>query len=199
MEQLLDIRAPGVARMSRLGRMVAAFSFVVVLLCGVAAGAFAGTTGALSGSVADSASRAPIAGASVTAVSASGSATAVSDKHGSFAFLSLAADTYTLSVSLAGFDTATMSGVTVQADQTVTYSVALARTLERIGSVRSRANASLIQPGISTDVYTVSAAQQRVAADKTQALAHRGPERRLDQARRLPHRYASKDRGRDQQ
>jgi hypothetical protein len=144
--------------------MAVTLSLIVVLWCGAAGAVRAGTTGALSGRVLDAASRAPLAGAHITAVSPSGSANGFSDKNGSFQFLSLGPDTYTLGVSLAGFDTAALSGITVQADQTVTYTVSLARTLEQIGRVQSRTNASLIQPGVTADVYNVSAAQQRAAA-----------------------------------
>ena len=145
-------------------RLIGTLALVVAFLCSGLTPAYAGTTGALSGKVSDTATQVPVQGAKVTAASPSGSATTVTDKNGSFTFLSLSPDTYALSVSVAGYDTATLSGVTVQADQTVTYTVSLARTLKQIGRVQSRSNASLIQPGISTDVYNVSAAQQRVAA-----------------------------------
>lgn len=145
-------------------RLVVTLVLSIAFLCGGITAAFAGTTGALSGKVFDTASQAPVAGAKVTAASPSGSASTVTDKAGSFTFISLSPDTYTLSVSSAGYDTATLSGVTVQADQTVTYTVTLAKMLKQIGRVSSRSNASLIQPGISTDVYNISAAQQRAAA-----------------------------------
>ncbi|HZW53363.1 MAG TPA: TonB-dependent receptor, partial [Candidatus Elarobacter sp.] len=142
--------------------MIVALAPLVALLSVVPARA--GTTGALSGRVADGASQAPLAGARVMVAGPAGSATAVTDKNGAFAFLSLAPDTYALGVAMPGFETAAVSGITVQADQTVTYAVTLARAPAPIGQTRSRANASLVQPGISTDVYTVSALQQRAAA-----------------------------------
>ncbi|MBV8577522.1 MAG: TonB-dependent receptor, partial [Acetobacteraceae bacterium] len=145
-------------------RLVATLVLMVAMVCCGITAAFAGTTGALSGKVFDTASQAPIIGAKVTAVSPSGSATTTTDKSGSFTFLSLSPDTYAMSVSVAGYDIATLSGITVQADQTVTYTVSLAKTLKQIGRVQSRSNASLIQPGISTDVYNISASQQRAAA-----------------------------------
>ncbi|GAC1573440.1 MAG: hypothetical protein NVS3B7_04760 [Candidatus Elarobacter sp.] len=137
---------------------------VVAFLCNGVIAAVAGTTGALSGKVLDAATQAPIPGAKVTVASPSGSSTSTSDKSGSFQFLSLAPDTYTLSVSLSAYDTASTSGITVQSDQTATFNVTLAKSLKQIGRVQSRSNASLIQPGVSTDVYNISAAQQRAAA-----------------------------------
>ncbi|MBV8368360.1 MAG: carboxypeptidase regulatory-like domain-containing protein [Candidatus Eremiobacteraeota bacterium] len=148
----------------QLSRSIATLALVTAFLCAGLTAALAGTTGALSGRVVDTETQRPVAGAKVTAASPSGSATASTDKTGSFQFLSLSPDTYVLSVTGAGYDAATLSGITVQADQTATFNVALAKTLKQIGRVRSRSNASLIQPGISTDVYNVSAAQQSAAA-----------------------------------
>jgi hypothetical protein len=144
-------------------RLIVTFALVAAFVCSGVTAAFAGTTGALSGKVVDTATQTPIAGATVTAVSPSASASSVTDKNGSFQFLSLAPDTYALSVSDAGYDTATLSGITVQADQTVTYTVTLAKALKQIGRVQSRSSSSLIQPGVSADVYNISAAQQRAA------------------------------------
>ena len=59
--------------------------------------ALAGTTGGLTGQVTDEAG-APVAGAAVRAVSASQSANAITDGAGRFTFLSLAPDTYTVSI-----------------------------------------------------------------------------------------------------
>ncbi len=145
-------------------RLVATLSLIVAFVCSGLTAGFAGTTGALSGHVFDTASQTPVVGAKVTASSPSGSATTVTDKNGSFTFLSLSPDTYALSASDAGYDVATLSGITVQADQTVTYTVSLVKTLKQIGRVQSRSSTSLIQPGVSTDVYNISAAQQSAAA-----------------------------------
>jgi protocatechuate 3,4-dioxygenase beta subunit len=80
----------------------------------------AGTTGIISGSVADPQSNQPVAGARVTATSPSQSATTTTDTAGRFSFLSLAPDTYTISVAETSTrDASSTSGVTVQADQTV--------------------------------------------------------------------------------
>ena len=145
-------------------RLVMTLALIVAFVCNGVTAVFAGTTGALSGKVLDTATQAPVAGAKVTATSPSGSATTTTDKNGSFTFLSLSPDTYALSVTDAGYDPATLSGITVQADQTATFNVSLAKTLKQIGRVQSRSNASLIQPGISTDVYNIGAAQQSAAA-----------------------------------
>jgi Carboxypeptidase regulatory-like domain/TonB dependent receptor-like, beta-barrel/TonB-dependent Receptor Plug Domain len=145
-------------------RLFVVLALVAALFCTGVTAALAGTTGSLSGKVLDATSQAPIAGAKVTAASPSGSSSTVSDKNGSFTFISIAPDTYALSVSYAGYDIATTSGITIQSDQTATFNVTLAKTIKQIGRVQSRSTASLIQPGVSTDVYNISAAQQRAAA-----------------------------------
>ncbi|WP_317996519.1 TonB-dependent receptor [Vulcanimicrobium alpinum] len=145
-------------------RLVVLLALIAAFLCNGMLAAVAGTTGALSGRVVDVASQAPVAGARVTASAPSGSATQITDANGSFQFLTLQPDTYTLVVSIAGYDSASLSGITVQADQTTTFNVTMAKTLQRIGATRSRATTSLIQPGVSTDVYNISAAQQSAAA-----------------------------------
>ncbi len=63
----------------------------------------AGTTGGLSGQVTDE-TGAPVAGAAVKAASASQTATATTDGGGHFTFVSLAPDTYILSVSRQGYN-----------------------------------------------------------------------------------------------
>ena len=84
----------------------------------------AGTTGAIGGTVVDAQSNKPIMGATVSVQSPSQSARTSSDASGRFSFISLAPDTYTVSVAgTSAYDAASVSGVTVQADQTLTVSL----------------------------------------------------------------------------
>ncbi|MBV8354383.1 MAG: carboxypeptidase regulatory-like domain-containing protein, partial [Candidatus Eremiobacteraeota bacterium] len=55
--------------------------------------ALASPTGGLHGTVLDASSHTPVAGATVTAISPSQTATAATDAHGDFNFLTLAPDT----------------------------------------------------------------------------------------------------------
>jgi hypothetical protein len=132
--------------------------------------AFAGTTGGLSGRVLDAATSAPIAGAKVTLVSPSQSATTTTDSAGRFTFVSLAPDTYTLSIEQTGYDALALSGINVQADAAQTLPLALKKTLRTIGHVTSRSSGDLVRPGTTADVYSVNAAQQ----DRTAALGGGG-------------------------
>jgi hypothetical protein len=125
--------------------------------------AVAGTTGGLSGTVVEAISAAPVPNARVTVVSPSQVATATTDAAGRFVMLSLAPDSYTLSVERQGYEAASVSGVTVQADQTQTLQVILRKALRTIGSVRARAAAELVKPGTTIDIYSVNPQQAQAA------------------------------------
>ena len=125
----------------------------------------AGTTGGLSGTLVDTASSSPIAGARITAASPSQTATATTDASGRFSFVSLAPDTYTISAAAtSAYDAVSLTGITVLADQTQTVSMQQAAKLRQIGSVTSRANSALVKPGTTADVYSIGALQQSKAA-----------------------------------
>ena len=126
--------------------------------------ALAGTTGAITGQVVDSATRTGIPNAKVTAVSPSQTVSQFTDARGNYNFLSLSPDTYTVSVEKQGYDPYTQSGVTVFADQTATVNVPARKSLQTIGRVTTRAAADIVRPGAVTDVYSVSASQQSAAA-----------------------------------
>ena len=141
----------------RSSRLLVTLALTLAFLGNVVTAAYAGTTGVLSGRVVDTQTQAPITGAKVVVASPSGASTTTTDKNGSFTFLSLQPDTYALTVSQSGYDIAQLNGITISADQAVTYNVTLARSLQQIGRVQSRAAGSLIQPGVSSDVYSVNA------------------------------------------
>ncbi len=124
----------------------------------------AGTTGAITGTVVDSATKAPIAGAKVTAASPSQVISTTTDATGHYGLLSLAPDTYTLSIEKTGFEPSSLSGVTVQSDQNLVQQLSTTPVLKTIGSVRSRSATSLVRAGVTSDVYNVTPAQQAAAA-----------------------------------
>jgi len=115
----------------------------------------AGTTGALSGTITLT-SGAPIAGASVAAVSPSQSATTTTDSGGHFSFVSLIPDTYLVTVSKDGYDSVSQAGVTVVADQSQVISLKTRVTVKIIGRVTATA-AALVKAGTTADVYSVNA------------------------------------------
>ncbi|MBV8371367.1 MAG: TonB-dependent receptor [Candidatus Eremiobacteraeota bacterium] len=131
----------------------------------------AGTTGAITGTVVDPASNQPVSGAKVTAASPSQTATATSDATGRFSFISLNPDTYTVSTpATSAREAASISGVTVQADQTINVSLTQPQKLKVIGAVTSRAAAALVKPGTTADVYSINAVTQ----DKASAVGGGG-------------------------
>lgn len=139
-----------------------------IVLCAMlaqATGTLAGTTGSLSGVVVESGTQTPISGALVTATSPSQQTSAQTDSTGHFSFVSLAPDTYDVSVSKSGYEKISQSGVSVFADQTQTLTLSAPKALREIGQVTSRAVGDLVKSGTTADVYSVNAAQsQRVAA-----------------------------------
>src|SRR5579871_2808828 len=124
----------------------------------------AGTTGAITGTVIGATKGGPLAGVRVVATSASQTAVATTDASGRFAFLSLAPDTYTITASKEGFDTASLSGISVFADQLQTVHVALAPSLRTIARVTARSTMDLVKPGTTSDVYSVNSTVTQAAA-----------------------------------
>ncbi len=118
----------------------------------------AGTTGTIVGRIVDAASGAPVVGARVGVASPSQSESATTDAAGAYRFLSLNPDTYTVTVSRSGYETLSLGGVTVQADQTQTLDRGLTKSLTTIGTTTARRATDLIRPGTTSDVYSVSGA-----------------------------------------
>jgi hypothetical protein len=125
--------------------------------------ALAGVTGNIAGVVRDS-KGAPVAGASVKVVSPSQAASTTTDSGGHFIILSLAPDTYTLTVAKTGYAPTASPGEVIFADQTQQVSITLNVQLATIAHVTSTAAGSLVKSGVGGDLYNVSAAQAAAAA-----------------------------------
>ena len=146
-----------------LRRSLVAFLVVAVMLC-QGTWALAGTTGSINGTVTDITTGKAVPDATVTAVSPSQSATATTDAGGNFRFLTLAPDTYTVSATKAGYNSASQSGITVFADQSHTLTLGISPSLRTIANVTARAAGNLVKPGTTADVYSVNAATQQVVS-----------------------------------
>ena len=155
--------------MQRLVRAVSAFAAAVAVAFSPVA-VRAGTTGTIVGRIVDQNTSAAVEGARVSVASPSQNATSVTDAAGGFRFLSLNPDTYTVTVERTGYETLSLAGVTVQADQTQTLNRAVAPRLARIGGTTARRATDLIRAGTTSDVYSVSGAYQ----DTSQALGGPG-------------------------
>ncbi|HEY8312706.1 MAG TPA: TonB-dependent receptor [Candidatus Baltobacteraceae bacterium] len=122
--------------------------------------ALAGTTGRLNGTVTETGTSAPLANAKVTATSPSQTTAALTDANGHFSFVSLAPDTYIVSVEKAGYEPQSEPGVSVFADQAQGISIALSKALKQIANVTSRSSSDVVRPGTTSDIYSVNASQQ---------------------------------------
>lgn len=136
----------------------------LVILVAMPIGARAGTTGTLRGRVVDAVTSAPVAGAIVTVVSPSQTAQAVCDSAGTFSFISLQPDTYTVNASKPGYDPQSQPGVTIVADQSATVALSLQKTLRTIARTTSRSVQSLVHSGVTSDVFSINSAGQKAAS-----------------------------------
>ncbi|HKE36623.1 MAG TPA: TonB-dependent receptor, partial [Candidatus Baltobacteraceae bacterium] len=142
--------------------VVIALMLLVAMLC-QETWALAGTTGGLSGNVVDADTGSPVAGATVTANAPSQSATATSDASGRFTFLTLAPDTYTVTVNKTGYQALSVPGQIVFADTVQTVAVRLTKALKTIAHVTAAGAGAIVKSGTTADVYSVNAASQAAA------------------------------------
>jgi len=149
-------------RSSRTLRRVATAAILAVAFLFQGTWALAGVTGGLAGVVNDD-TGAPVAGATVTASSPSQTATTTTDATGHFVFLVLQPDTYTLSVNKDGYQSVSIAGTTVLADQTQQVTVITPRAIHVIATERTTAS-NLVKPGVGGDIYNVTPAQQQASA-----------------------------------
>jgi len=152
-----------------LKRSLVALAIATGLCLGQETWALAGTTGGIAGYVRET-SGAPVADATLHAVSPSGTATSTTDAHGHFNFLSLSPDTYTITVSKEGFTDESVPGVVVFADQTQTLNITQDKKLTTIARVRSVSAGALVKSGVTADQYSVDSK----TIDKAAALGGGG-------------------------
>ncbi|MBV8490850.1 MAG: carboxypeptidase regulatory-like domain-containing protein, partial [Candidatus Eremiobacteraeota bacterium] len=137
-----------------------------ILLCSLVPAApvlaAGGQYGNLTGSLSDATTKAPIAGAAVSAVSPSGRYSTVTDTHGRFSILQMVVDTYTVTVTAKGYETLSLPGQTLQGDQTTDIGPWLLNksTPKTIAHVSARGSGGAFQPSNTIDSYTVTPAQQ---------------------------------------
>jgi hypothetical protein len=137
-----------------LRRSLAAVAFAAFFSGGAIV--VAGTTGAIAGVVLSHAG-VPLADAKVYAASPSQSATVATDNSGRFSLLSLVPDTYTITISKAGYETSVTTGISVFADQSQSIHVSLGPALKTIATVTTRSAMDVVKPGTTSDVYSVNA------------------------------------------
>ena len=143
-------------------RRTIALAAALAIWCAVPA--LAGTTGTLTGTVVDAATKTPLAGVTVTVTSPSQIARVTTDAAGRYTFLSLAPDTYTVAAERNGYDSVSIAGISIFADQTQSIPIGLQKSLKQIARVTSRSSLSPVRPGTGTDVYSVNPAMTTAAS-----------------------------------
>jgi hypothetical protein len=119
-----------------------------------------GQFGNLNGTVIDATSRAPIAGAAVSAKSGSGEYSAKTDGAGHFTILGMNVDSYTVTVTANGYEPVNVPNVVVFGDETdTTGNISMTKQLQQIAHVTSRSVSSAYQPSQTIDSYTVNQQQ----------------------------------------
>src|SRR5579872_602312 len=129
---------------------------VLSLLLLTASASWAATTGNISGHVTDQ-QGSPLAGVHVTATSPSQVNGSDTDSHGFFSILDLSPDTYTVTATKSGYDTASVYGITVQSGQTSAANFALHTSTKTLGKVVTTATASIVNKTVTGDLYAVNA------------------------------------------
>jgi hypothetical protein len=118
----------------------------------------AGSTGEITGRVTDATTNAPIAGASVSAISYTGTYKATSDAKGYFAIVNVFPDTYRITATAAGYQTGMSDGNTVDQNNSTVVNIALAKQTTVLGRVTVRGATTVVQPNVTPDQYVLTAA-----------------------------------------
>ncbi len=122
--------------------------------------AAAGTTGAIQGYLTDDAGHV-LSGVTVTAASPSGHFTTTSGSSGFYSFNGLPLDSYTLTFTKDGYQSASVAGVTTVQDQPYRVNMHLSPTVKSLGKVTVRGQTSLVQPTVTANTYVIN--QQRLS------------------------------------
>ena len=131
----------------------------------------AGTTGTITGTITDDKSGTPVASVIVNAVSPTGSYKATTDSKGFFSIAGVTPDTYSISFQLTGYQSLSITGVTVSADQTADVTSKLTKSLTTIGRVTVRGVGGAFQPKQTQDTYTVTSQQINTLLGKADATS----------------------------
>src|SRR5579863_8163802 len=132
-------------------RGVVGVAVVLGLVFGQETRVLAGSTGQITGKVADSTTGAAIAGASITASSPSGTYRTSTDAKGYFAIVNVFPDSYRVTASAAGYQTAMSDGNSVVQNETAVANLSLAREATVLGHVTVRGVTTVVQPNVTAD------------------------------------------------
>lgn len=128
------------------------------VLCSMPSAFAQTTTGNIQGTVTDSQGNTKLAGVAVTAVAPSGRYSATTDQTGFYSMNGVSPDTYTVTFTTKGYETYSLSGVTVVQGSAASASIALNKSLTTIGRTQARSTTGAFQPTQTTDQYNVGTA-----------------------------------------
>jgi hypothetical protein len=129
------------------------------VLCSMPSAFAQTTTGNITGTVTDSQGNTKLAGVAVSAVAPSARYSATTDQNGFFSISGVSPDTYTITFTTKGYETYSLTGVTVVQGQAVNAPVALNKALQNIGRTVARSTSGAFQPSQTTDQYNVGVNQ----------------------------------------
>jgi hypothetical protein len=125
------------------------------VLCSMPSAFAQTTTGNITGTVTDSQGNTKLAGVAISATSPSGRYSATTDQNGFYSISGVSPDTYTITFTTRGYETYTLTGVTVVQGGAANTPVALNKSLQNIGRTVARSTSGAFQPAQTTDQYNV--------------------------------------------
>jgi Carboxypeptidase regulatory-like domain len=129
-------------------------ALVVLLIQGT--WALAGTTGNIEGKATDQNGNA-LTAVKVTATSPSQSGSSVTGSNGFYSILDLSPDTYSVTGTKDGYETTTVYGITVTADQSTAADLHMKTAIKTIGRITTTATATVVSKTVTGDLYAVNA------------------------------------------
>jgi len=151
-------------------RRALAILLLMAFVLSMSVPAFASTVGVLSGTITGTGNKL-VDHAVVVAASPSGTYRATTDSKGFFTMTGVQQDTYSVSITAPGYDATTVTGVTVNADQSTPVNLTLSTALRTIGRAAARSTTSAFQPALTTDTYTLGASQIQTQMGKKGATS----------------------------
>src|SRR5579863_53704 len=139
-------------------RGVFGVAVVLGLVFGQETRVLAGSTGQITGKVSDSTTGAAIAGVSIAALSPSSTYRTTTDAKGYFAIVNVFPDTYRVTASASGYQTAMADGNSVVQNETAVVNISLSREATVLGHVTVRGVTTIVQPHVTADQYVLTAA-----------------------------------------
>src|SRR5262249_18715075 len=148
------------------GRIASVAALATLAVCGLVSASQAGTVGKLTGVVID-AKKQPLAGANVILVGVPlGAAT---DLEGRYTILNIPAGTYSVKVSLIGYNPTTIQNLSIPADRTTTQDITLAVSAIERTEVVVAAKRPIVELGLTSNVATIT--RQQIATLPVQELS----------------------------